>query len=130
MLSSLANVAEQSGAKTFAEAISIERRKAEKDFREQRDKLLSNNYKITLTDVLSQRLKEPEKMKKTAYQKWLEGLGNEERRRLKLEGPNDFWYECDEYKKFKNYHFEDLSQKYYSDWVEKKKNWKRNKSNK
>ena len=117
-------------AKTFAEAMSIQRKKAEKDYIKQRDKLLSNNYKITLTDVLSQRLKEPEKIKKTRYQKWLEGLGYEERRSLKLEGPNDFWYEREQYEKFKKDHFEDLSQKYYSDWVEKKKNWKRNKSNK
>ena len=117
-------------AKTFAEAMSIQRKKAEKDYIKQRDELLSNNYKITLTDVLSQRLKEPEKIKKTRYQKWLEGLGYEERRSLKLEGPNDFWYEREQYEKFKKDHFEDLSQKYYSDWVEKKKNWKRNKSNK
>ena len=115
--------------KTFAQAMSFERKKAEKDFIEQRDKLLSNNYRITLTDVLSQRLKEPEKIKKTRYQKWLEGLGYEDKRRLKLYGPNDFWYEHEEYQKFKKYHFEDLSQKYYSDWVEKKKNWRRNKSN-
>ena len=116
--------------KTFAEAMSVERRKAQKDFIKQRDKFLSKNYKITLTDVFSQRLREPEKMKKSKYQKWLEGLGYEEKRSLKLFEPNDFWYENEEYRKFKNYHFEDLSQKYYSDWVEKKKNWKRNKSNK
>ena len=116
--------------KTFAEAMSIKRKKAEKNYIKQRDELLSNNYKITLTDVLSQRLKEPEKIKKTRYQMWLEGLGNEERRSLKLHEPNDFWYEYEEYKKFEKSHFEDLSQKYYCDWVEKKKNWKRNKSNK
>ena len=117
-------------AKTFAEAMSNKRKKAEKNYIKQRDELLSNNYKITLTDVLSQRLKEPEKIKKTRYQMWLEGLGNEERRSLKLHEPNDFWYEHEEYEKFRKYHFEDLSQKYYCDWVEKKKNWKRNKSNK
>ena len=110
--------------------MSVERRKAQKDFIKQRDKFLNKNYKITLTDVFSQRLREPEKMKKSKYQKWLEGLGYEEKRSLKLFEPNDFWYENEEYRKFKNYHFEDLSQKYYSDWVEKKKNWKRNKSNK